>query len=235
VDHYRKKLKPGLRHVNPSYAAMVHSLDESVGRILDRLKKHGLDDNTIVILTSDNGGFKGTWREHPNVTNNAPLRSGKGSLYEGGIREPLLVRWPGVTKAGTVCNTPVVLTDTYRTIVQMADLEVPEEQLSNDGVSLTPLLRDSNSKLARDILHWHYPHYYSTTTPVSAIRSGDWKLLEYLEDGRLELYNLRDDLGEQVDLAKRLPERRDELATKLRTWRKSVKAQMPIQNPDFKQ
>jgi arylsulfatase A-like enzyme len=234
VDRYRKKLKPGLRHTNASYAAMVHSLDESVGRILDRLKKHGIDDNTIVFLTSDNGGFIGNWKEQPVVTNNAPLRSGKGSLYEGGIREPLLVRWPGVTKAGTVCSEPVVLTDTYRTIVQMAGLDVPEKQLSNDGVSLTPLLRDSGAKLQRDTLYWHYPHYYSTTTPVTAIRDGDWKLLEYLEDGRLELYNLRDDLGETVNLAERLPERRNELAGKLRVWRKSVDAQMPARNPEFK-
>lgn len=235
VDRYKKKLHPRLRHTNAHYAAMAHSLDESVGRILARLKKHGIDDNTIVILTSDNGGFIGNWKEQPVVTNNAPLRSGKGSLYEGGVRVPLLVRWPGVTNPGSTSREPVVLTDMYRTILDAAKLEVPAEQLSGDGVSLTPVLKNPSDTLDRDALYWHYPHYYSTTSPVSAVRAGDWKLLEYLEDGRLELYNLRNDLGEKVDLAKRLPERRNELADKLRQWRKDVNAQMPIRNPDFKQ
>lgn len=234
VDRYKKKLHPRLRHTNAHYVAMAHSLDESVGRILARLKKHGIDDNTIVILTLDNGGFIGNWKEQPVVSNNSPLRSGKGSLYEGGVRVPLLVRWPGVTQPGSTSREPVVLTDTYRTILDAARLEVAAEQLSDDGVSLTPILKDPAAMLDRGALYWHYPHYYSTTSPVSAIRAGDWKLLEYLEDGRLELYNLHDDLGEKVNLAERLPERRNELADKLRQWRKAVDAQMPMRNPDFK-
>ncbi len=234
VDHYKEKVKPGMRHTNPAYAAMVHSLDESVGRILDRLKKHGIDDNTIVIFTSDNGGFIGSRNGKPIVTTNAPLRSGKGSLYEGGIREPLLVRWPGVTQAGSVCNEPVVLTDLYPTAVQMAGLNVPPKQASRDGLSLAPLLRNANATLERDALYWHYPHYYRTTNPVSAVRAGDWKLLEYLDDGHMELYNLQDDLGEQVDLAQRFPDRKEQMAAKLQTWRAAVDAQMPTPNPDFK-
>jgi len=234
VGRYQKKVKPGMRHTNATYAAMVHSLDESVGRILGCLEKHGIADRTIVILTSDNGGFTGKWKEQPVVTNNAPLRSGKGSLYEGGVRVPLIIRWPGTTKPGTTCTTPAILTDSYRTIMEMAGLDEPvsEGKICDDGVSLVPLLEDPIGKLDREALYWHYPHYYPTTTPVSAIRSGDWKLLEYLEDGRVELYNLRDDLGEQKNLAPEMPDRRNGLLERLHDWREQVNAQMPEPNSE---
>ena len=174
VERYQKKVKPGMRHTNATYAAMVHSLDESVGRILGCLEEHGIADRTIVILTSDNGGFIGDWKEQPVVTNNAPLRSGKGSLYEGGVRVPLTIRWPGTTKANTVCSEPVVLTDTYRTIVEMAGLAKDGEgvEMSSDGTSLVPLLKDPAATLDRKALYWHYSHYYETTTPVSSVPSG---------------------------------------------------------------
>ena len=236
VDRYQKKVKPGMRHTNATYAAMVQSLDESVGRILGCLEEHGIADRTIVILTSDNGGFIGNWKEQPVVTNNAPLRSGKGSLYEGGVRVPLTIRWPGTTKANTVCSEPVVLTDTYRTIVEMAGLAKDAEgvEMSSDGVSLVPLLKDPAATLDRKALYWHYPHYYETTTPVSSLRAGDWKLLEYLDDNRVELYNLRDDLSETTNLAGQQPARRDELRSMLHAWRESVGAQMPTPNPAFR-
>jgi arylsulfatase A-like enzyme len=234
VERYQKKVKPGMRHTNVTYAAMVHSLDESVGRILGCLEKHGIADRTIVILTSDNGGFIGKWKEQPVVTNNAPLRSGKGSLYEGGVRVPLMIRWPGKTKANAVCSEPVFLTDTYRTIVEMAGVQQDDgdAEISQDGVSLVPLLKNPAARLDRQALYWHYPHYYETTTPVSSIRAGDWKLLEYLDDNRVELYNLRDDLSETKDLAGQQPAQRDELRSMLHTWRESVDAQMPTPNPD---
>jgi len=235
VERYQKKIKPGMRHTNATYAAMIHSLDESVGRILDCLEKRGITDRTIVILTSDNGGFIGKWKEQPIVTNNAPLRSGKGSLYEGGVRVPLMIYRPGKTKENAVCSEPVVLTDTYRTIIEMAGLQQNDgdAEISRDGVSLVPLLKNPAATLDRQALCWHYPHYYHTTTPVSSIRAGGWKLLEYLDDDRVELYNLRDDLGERNNVAGDLPDRRDELRRTLHAWRSSVNAQMPTPNPAF--
>ncbi|OHB80252.1 MAG: hypothetical protein A2W31_03155 [Planctomycetes bacterium RBG_16_64_10] len=228
VEHFKARIQPGMRHANATYAAMVRSLDENVERILDLLRQRGIADRTMVIFTADNGGFLGPWRDFPAVTNNAPLRSGKGSLYEGGVRVPLVVRWPKVAETGTACHQPVVLTDLYRTLVEAAGVEVAAGEVCGDGISLVPLLRDVDAALPRDTLYWHYPHYYSTTTPVSALRSHDWKLLEYLEDGRLELYNLRDDLAEQHDLAEQNPAQTAVLRDQLHAWRTNVGAQMPV-------
>jgi len=227
VARFEPKVRPGLRHGNATYAAMVHSLDENFGRVLAKLDELGIAENTIVLLTSDNGGFVNEFRGRT-VTNNAPLRSGKGSLYEGGIRVPLAVRWPGVTSPGGVCREPVVTMDFYPTILEMTGVPGdPEQNAALDGRSIVPLLRDPAAKLGRQDLFWHYPHYYPTTTPVSAVRSGDWKLLEYLEDGHVELYNLADDLGETKDLSAELPDRAAALREKLHAWRKAVDAQMP--------
>ncbi len=226
VKRFQKKLRPAMRHANPAYAAMVYSMDENVGRILDHIKKSHLDDRTLVILTSDNGGFINRWGPFPAVTNNAPLRSGKGSLYEGGIRVPLIVRWPGVTRAAATCSEPVVLTDVYPTILEAVDLKKDTSE-SFDGFSWVPLLRDAASELPRNSLFWHYPHYYPTTTPVSAMRSGNWKLLEYLEDYRLELYDLSVDPGERKNLATTNRAKADQMRDRLHAWRKEVGAQMP--------
>jgi len=234
VDYYTRKLQPGMHHQNPVYAAMIHTLDENIGRIMARLEERGLADHTLLVFNSDNGGFINDYQKRK-VTDNYPLRSGKGSLYEGGVRVPLMVRWPGVTPKGAVCSEPVICTDYFRTIAEAAGL--PESALGGsgiDGVSLVPLLNDPKAKLARDALFFHYPHYYATTTPANAVRAGGWKLLEYFEDGRRELFNLKTDPSEQTDLAAREPGRVAELHARLDAWRKEVGAQLPTPNPAFK-
>lgn len=233
VSHFEAKLQPGQNHQNAVYAAMVKSLDDSVGRVLDHLKKRGLEQNTLLIFTSDNGGYIGTEKAQTMpVTSNAPLRSGKGALYEGGIRVPLIVRWPSVTPEAAECRQPVILMDLYHTLAATVPGEKPNEP--TDGVDLKDLLQNPGNAINRGALYFHYPHYYPTTTPVSAVRAGDWKLLEYLEDGRLELYNLRDDLSEKNDLAAQMPDKAASLLKQLNDWRTQVGAAMPAPNPAFK-
>ncbi len=227
VERYASVLRGNLHHQNPTYAAMVGSLDENVGRLLAKLGEAGIADNTVVIFTSDNGGTIVEHRGMP-VTNNFPLRSGKGSLYEGGIRVPWIIRWPGVTPTGTICEEMVCSTDLYPTILAMARNEGDaDHNRTVDGKNLVPLLKDPAAKLERDTLYFHYPHYYPTTTPVSALRDGDWKLLEYFEDGHLELYNLARDISESHNLAASMPDRAAALQQKLSAWRKSVDARLP--------
>lgn len=227
VSRFREALRPEFRHQNPDYAAMVASLDENVGRVMDTLDELGLTENTAVVFFSDNGGYIGQ-DAGQTVTDNHPLRSGKGALYEGGIREPLIVRWPGQVQPGGVCGTPVLSTDFYKTILDIAGCaDRPEFDCGIDGLNLSPVLRDAGAPLDREELYWHYPHYYSTTTPVSAVRRGDWKLLEYLEDGRRELYRLDRDLGESIDLASKEGAVVAELSAKLDRWRNEMDAQMP--------
>jgi arylsulfatase A-like enzyme len=234
------KSKPGVGgHNNPTYAAMIASVDESVGRVMAVLDELKLADNTVLIYTSDNGGVGGYVREGikqgGDVTDNTPLRSGKGSLYEGGTRVPFIVRWPGKIKAGTVNDVPALHVDIYPTLVALAGGKMPENQIF-DGESLAPLFRDPQAKLTRTAIYQHFPGYLGAgadhwrTTPVSLIHEGDWKLLEYLEDGRLELYNLRDDIGESKNLASTQPERAKAMHAKLVAWRESVKAPMPTPN-----
>jgi arylsulfatase A-like enzyme len=208
---------------------MMETLDENIGRLLAKLDTLGIADNTVVVFYSDNGGFDEV-RNGEQVANNAPLRSGKGSAYEGGIRVPLIVRWPGVTPAGTVCDTPVTSMDFYPTILELLGdkAHAPEKVL--DGVSLGPVLRDPTVSLGREDFQWHYPHYYFNTTPVSAFRHGDWKLIEYYEDGRKELYNIKDDLSESTDLAAVKPEIVKDLEERLQTWRTEVNARLPEKN-----
>jgi arylsulfatase A-like enzyme len=229
VAKYQRKLAAGLKHQNAVYAAMVESLDESAGRVRAHLRQRGLDRNTVVIVTSDNGGFINEFAG-AKVTDNSPLRSGKGSLYEGGVRVPLLVYWPGVTRAGSVSSEPVVTTDLFRTICEMAGQPAP----AGDGLSLVPLLRNPEARLAREEFYFHYPHYYATTTPVSAIRTREWKLLEYFEDSRLELYHLGRDPGEEQDLAAKNPEKVRELRARLEAWRQQVGARLPKPNPQYR-
>ncbi len=235
TEYFRSLLTPHMRHQNGVYAAMLKSLDESVGRVLERLQARSIDDNTLVVFMSDNGGFVGVDSKSGQsvpVTNNAPLRSGKGSCYEGGIRVPLLIRWPNVTSAASVCSEPVTVMDLFPTLLGAAGISVSAENTC-DGVDLRPLLNDSNAHLEREALYFHYPHYYATTTPVSAVRAGPWKLLEYFEDQRVELYNLSDDLGETTNLAERRPEMASLLTKQLHTWRETVQAALPTPNPDF--
>ncbi len=236
VKYFEKKLRPGMNHQNAVYAAMVKSLDENVGRMLEHLKKRGLDKNTVVIFLSDNGGYIGTDKrsgQKTPVTNNSPLRSGKGALHEGGMRVPLIVRWPGVTPAGAECTEPVVVMDLFHTL-KAAGAPFAPANANADGMDLAPLLKNPAACLNRDALFFHYPHYYETTTPVSAVRAGEWKLLEYFEDGRRELFNLKSDPSEQTNLAQREPARVDELHTRLAAWRKETGALLPTPNPAFK-
>jgi arylsulfatase A-like enzyme len=239
VEYFRQRLRPGMKHQNAIYAAMVKSLDESVGRVVAHIKSRGLAQQTIIIFASDNGGYVGVDRKGGQtvpVTNNAPLRSGKGALYEGGIRVPLIVHWPDVAKPGAKCDEPVILADLFHTLLAATHPKTAEDvpQTGQDGINLQPLLKEPSGKLARDTLFFHYPHYYQTTTPVSAVRSGDWKLLEYLETGRCELFNLKNDPSEEKDLAPSEPAKLAELRGRLVTWRNSVGAQMPLPNPSFK-
>lgn len=235
VQFFQSQLKPHYQHQNPVYAAMLKSLDESVGRVLSSLRERGLEQNTIVIFMSDNGGFVGIDNKSGQtvaVTSNAPLRSGKGSCYEGGIRVPLIIRWPGVTAAGRTNHQPVIVMDLFPTLLAAAGL-TPSPQIPCDGLDLRPLLEASSTELSRSALYFHYPHYYPTTTPVSAIRAGDWKLLEYLEDGRLELYNLANDLSESKNLSEQQPEKTAALRQQLNDWRQQVQAAMPRPNPNY--
>jgi arylsulfatase A-like enzyme len=226
VEHYRSKVAPGLHHQNPVYAAMVHNLDESVGRVVEALERRGLADNTIIIFTSDNGGYvnndKGT-----KVTDNSPLRSGKGSCYEGGLRVPLIVRTPGTL--GAVCREPVISTDLYPTVLELAGVKLPS---GLDGLSLVPLLHDPAAKLSRDFLAFHYPHYYATTTPVSSLRAGNYTLIHYYEDSRNELYDLASDLPQSKNLAAERPDVVKELSSRLDGWLKATDAQLPTPNPN---
>jgi arylsulfatase A len=221
LDKYTAKTPSG-EQKNPTYAAMVESVDDSVGRILRRLDTEGIADRTVVVFMSDNGGL---W---PQATSNAPLRAGKGFPYEGGIREPLIVRWPGVTQAGAASAVPVSSVDFFPTLLEIAGARLPG---AVDGVSLVPLLRRTGG-LSRDALFWHYPHYWGgnppRVRPFGAGRAGDWKLIAFYEDLRVELYNLKDDLGESRDLARDSPDRADALRRRLHEWRAAVGAQMPV-------
>jgi arylsulfatase A len=226
IVKYRGKAKENHPQQNATYAAMIESLDESVGRILQKLDERKLTDSTLVIFTSDNGGLTLN-----NVTSNAPLRAGKGSAYEGGVRVPFIIRYPPLVKAGSTCDVPAMSIDLAPTIAELSGVKA---DLRMDGVSLLPLLNDSTADLSRPTLCWHYPHYHpGGATPYGAIRDGTWRLIEFFEDGKVELYNLADDVSEANDLARKNPQKREELLTKLQAWRKEVGAQMPLPNPDY--
>jgi arylsulfatase A-like enzyme len=233
VDRFKRRLNPNLHHTNPTYAAMTSSLDESVGRVMRKIEERGIADRTAIVFLSDNGGALQTFRQEV-ITDNSPLRSGKGALYEGGVRVPMIVYWPGVTPQGAASSTPVASTDMYATLLDMAGLAGSDSlKRGTDSVSIAPLLRNPSARLDRQDLYFHYPHYYTTTTPVSAVRSGSWKLIEFLEDKHVELYNLDKDIGEKDDLAGRMPQKAAELRQRLNAWRESVSAQMPQPNPDY--
>ena len=221
VEKYRRKPGAGTNRNNPELAAMVESLDDGVGLILAKLDELELAGDTVVIFVSDNGGEN-------RVTSNAPLRGAKSQLYEGGIREPLIVRWPGGVRAGSVCRVPVSSIDFYPTLLDAAGAK-PDPRQTLDGVSLMPLLRGTGS-LERDALFWHYPlaqpHFLGGVS-AGAVRAGDWKLIEFFDTGTVELYDLKTDLGETADLAARQPGKVAELKQRLADWRRSVGAEMP--------
>lgn len=217
---------------NPVYAAMVENLDYNIGRVLDTLREEGLEEDTIVIFYSDNGGLA-TAEGSP--TTNRPLCEGKGWMYEGGTREPLIVRWPGHIKPNSVTETPVTSPDFYPTLLEAAGLPLRPEQ-HMDGVSILKLLENgSQEDLEERPIFWHYPHYSNQgCTPGCAVRKGHWKLLEFFEDDRLELYNVYDDVGEEHEVSLDHPEIVAELKALLDAWKVDVKARIPEPNPNYK-
>ena len=217
-----------IRQCHAVYAAMMECMDNAVGRVLDKLDALGIADNTVVIFMSDNGGLS---TSEGSPTSNLPLRGGKGWLYEGGIREPYMIQWPGVTQPGSTCSVPVTSTDFYPTILDIADIGALPEQ-HRDGRSLVPLLEGADS-LDRDALYWHYPHYSNQGgMPGGAIRMGRYKLIERFEDGRTHLYDLETDIGERNDLAEKMPDRVDVMRRKLHTWYKQVDAKFLTAKPN---
>jgi len=221
---------------NPSYAAMIESLDQGVGRILDKLIELEIDEKTVVVFLSDNGG-------HGQVTSMQPLRGAKGMLYEGGVRVPMIVRWPGSVESNSRCDVPVTMVDFFPTILDLIGVSPPAD-MPQDGENLAPLLRGGTA-LDRDAIFWHFPAYLESgrgadtpwrTTPAGAVRQGDWKLIEFFEDGRLELYNLADDIGESQDLSAAMPDKTASLHRVLRDWRASVGAPVPTElNPLYRE
>ncbi len=233
VDKYKDRIPDG-GHDNPTYAAMIESLDQSVGCVLETLDRLDLSGKTVVVFFSDNGGYA-------NATSMDPLRGSKGMLYEGGIRVPAIVRWPGVTQAGRKCDVPIIGIDFYPTFLEIAGVPRPSGYVL-DGESLVPLLRGGSS-LAREAIFWHFPAYLEPynerqwpwrITPAGAVRKGDWKLIEFFEEGRTELYHLADDPGETHDLAAERPETARDLRELLRQWRQRLDAPVPTEpNPEF--
>lgn len=234
------------RQDNVEFAAMVESMDESLGRVLDKLKKLGIDDRTIVIFYSDNGGMAAANFYEPErviqeneldkafSTSNLPLRGAKGWLYEGGIRVPLIVKWPGKGLQGAVCDVPVTSPDFLPTILEM--LGIPAQTgVQSDGVSFAPLLK-GETKINREAIFWHFPHYsnHGMQSPGGAVRCGDFKLLEYYENNTVQLFNLKDDIEERHDLSSSMPEKVKELKEMLHNWRKQAGVKMMEPNPDYK-
>ncbi len=215
-----------------SYASMVHAMDENVGRLLGVLEKLGIDDNTVVIFTSDNGGLSTLRNRKGYPTSNLPFRAGKGWCYEGGIRVPFIIRAPGITSANIVCNEPVYSCDFYPTILDLAGLPAMPEQHA-DGQNLVPLMQGGRT-LNREAILWHYPHYHgSAWKPGAAIRAGDWKLIEFHETGKAELYNLKEDIGEKNNLSESHPEKKKELWDLMKKMQKEMDAKFPVPNPDW--
>ncbi|MGI9474632.1 MAG: sulfatase [Rubripirellula sp.] len=237
VDKYTKRAKSTKRDLpHPVYAAMVEHCDDMVGQIVDAVEETGLTEKTMIVFTSDNGGLyrRYDYREvaDDNVSSLAPLKGEKGSLHEGGVRVPLIVKYPPVVEAGTVCSEPSISYDFFPTFVELAQGELPAQQ-TIDGVSLMPLLNDPKTELDRDALHWHYPHYHHDR-PASSIRERDWKLIEYLDGtGDVELYQLSEDIGETKNLVGERAGRAADLKKKLNAWRQDVIARMPYPNPHY--
>jgi len=232
IEKYQKRIRPDDPQNNPTYGGMVECVDKSVGRLAAALDELGLAERTVFVFMSDNGGV--SMKEGPKTpaTSNLPLRAGKGHLYEGGIREPWIVRWPGVVKPGSTCDVPVSSVDFYPTFLEVAGVRGDPDHVV-DGESIVPLLEQAGG-LKRDAIFWHYPHYSNQGgLPGGAVRRGDLKLIEFYEDNRAELYNLRDDIGEQKNLAENMPDKAAALRQRLHDWRKAVGAQMPERNPNY--
>lgn len=221
ISRFQAKAEPDSPQKNPKYAAMVAAVDDSIGALRAKLDALKLSDRTVIIFTSDNGGLLP-------ITTNLGLRAGKGSAYEGGVRVPAIVVWPGVTKPGTECKTPIITMDWPATIAAVVGTDV-----KCDGVDVRPLL--SGGAITPRPIYWHYPHYHpGGATPYSAVRDGDSKLVHFYEDDHAELYDLAEDPMEKTDLAATQPARAKALRTQLDAWRTEVGAQAPTPNPDYK-
>ena len=229
IEKYKGINDPNGLQKNPVYAAMIETLDENIGRLMEKLKELKLADNTVVIFTSDNGGVSVS--EGGSVpTSNVPLREGKGFLYEGGIREPLIVRWPGVVKEGSVCTNAISSIDYFPTFCELAGVSITNKV---DGVSIVPLLKQTGHLAPRE-LYWHYPHYANQGgRPGGVVIDGDFKLIEWYETGRWELYDLKNDLGEKTNLVSTHRQKAVEMQVKLDQWRRYVNAQMMLPNPNY--
>jgi arylsulfatase A-like enzyme len=242
LEKYKSK-PAGKLHQHVAMATMIQAVDDGVGRIVARLEELNLTENTVIIFYSDNGGYGP-------ATDMAPLKGYKGTYYEGGIREPFFVKWPGVVKPETKCAEPITGVDLYPTLCEIAGAKLRDEQTSNqpvDGVSLLPLLTGEKTTFGDRPIFWHFPAYLQSyavfdeqrdplfrSRPCSIIRDGDWKLHQYFEDGGLELYNLRDDIGETNDLSKTNPQKTQQLLTRLRAWQEETNAPIPTEpNPQF--
>ncbi len=247
IDKYLEKEVKDSFPGNAIYAAMIEHIDHSLGRVMDKLDALGLTENTMIVFFSDNGGLVSRFDKIPLLaqdkleiyegsplqyiaTSNAPLRAEKGTVFEGGIREPLLIKWPKVVAAGSTSPQLISSVDFFPTFVELAKGDLPAEQVT-DGESFARIL--SGETPARDrTLYWHYPVYHHDR-PAGAIRQGKWKMIEYFDTQEVELYDLSEDIGEQINLADRLPDKRRKLSDQLATWRKEIAAQMPVPNPDF--
>ena len=221
-----------LRQDNPDYASMVEAMDENVGRLLDTLERLGLDENTYIVFTSDNGGLSTLESRRRGLapTSNEPLRAGKGWCYEGGIRVPLLIAGPGIKP--TTCGVPVTSMDFYPTLLDLLGLPaLPEQHV--DGADIAPLFHGAHD-LDRNTLYWHYPHYHgSGWRPGAALRNGDWKYIVFYDEDTEELYNLREDPSEAHNLAESMPEKLKELREKLTAWQHTIRAKLPAKNPAY--
>lgn len=240
-----RTVKVKQRQDNANFAAMVESIDQSLGRVMDKLKELGIEDNTVIIFTSDNGGMSAANFGSPGriiqsnqldkafSTSNLPLRGGKGWLYEGGLRVPLIAKWNGKWQKGVVCDVPVNHTDFFPTLAEIAGAKIPATKII-EGQSLTPLLTGKGT-WKDQVLYWHFPHYsnHGLQSPGGAIRYGDWKLIEYFERGTVQLFNIKEDIGEQNDLAAKMPEKVAELKKMLHDWRTKVGAKMMEPNPEY--
>ena len=238
VAKYEAKPK-GELHDHAVMAAMIESVDTGIGRIVDSLSSMGLREKTVIIFTSDNGGYGP-------ATSMKPLKGYKGTYYEGGIREPFFVNWPGVVQADSRCEIPIINVDLYPTLCDITGAKLPVGQ-PVDGISLLPILTGESRDLGDRAIFWHFPAYLQSyqrineqrdplfrSRPCSIIRAGKWKLHEYFEDGAIELYDLDADIGEQSNLAEKHPEKAREMHDKLIAWRESTGAPVPTEaNPNY--
>jgi len=247
IEKYLNKEKKGDYPGNAIYASMIEHIDRSVGRVVEKLAELGIEDNTVIVFFSDNGGLVSRFDKIPLVaksklsvyegsdlqyvaSSNAPLRGEKGTVFEGGIREPMIVKWPAKVKGGSKCKSLITSVDFYPTFAELAGIELPESR-QIDGESFVSLL-DEKAPHEERAIFWHYPVYHHGV-PASAVRKGDWKLIHFLDDGHTELYNLVEDISEEMDLGASKPEKTKDLLVLLEEWREDAHARLPVKNPEF--